>query len=230
MAQYFFAAEDYTDGTALNELGFVELGSGTDSAKATWSSVDYFNIQSTFFTPRNEVLDDTAGSGDQEILIMFDAPLNNYLTGGNTKFLGAALRDSIGLRVEFRSTTSIYAGNNITGTTATAPQTVDYTKAAALRVRVVGDLYQARAWQADAGTLLANEPATWGWSETLASPATGRAGVHKYTSAYRATHIGIGTGGDSAPGEPTPDPYVETPTPTGATSITSSSARLNWTS
>ena len=230
MAQYFFAAEDYTDGDKLADIGFVELGAGTDSAKATWNTVPYFNIQSTFTQPRNEVLDATAGSGDQEVLVMFDAPLSNFVSGGGSALLGAALRDSIGVRVDFKTSNSTFTGNNITGTTASAPPNIDLTKAAALRFRVVGSSWEAKAWQADAGTLLANEPAGWGWSETLASPATGRAGFHKYISTYRATHIGIGTGGDSAPSEPTPDPFVETPTPTGATSITSSSARLNWTS
>ena len=229
MAQVFLTASDYDDGDTLGSIGFVELGAGIDSAKATNGGVEYFNIQTTFSQPRNEVLDNTAGAGDQEVLLMYDAPLSSYIAPSNTAFIGIALRDTIGLRAEIKTTTSVFVGNNISGSTTVAPPLHDNTKALAMRFQVVGDTYRAKVWQADAGTLIANEPVGWMWEATLATPATGRAGVHKYTSQYRLTHIGIGTGvGVSAPDSAPSAPIVATPTPLPADQITANSARVRW--
>lgn len=227
MAQFFFQASDYADGEKLIDIGFTELGAGADSAKATFSGVEYFNVQSTFTQPRNEVLEATDGAGDQEVLVLFDAPVSNYISSGS-KSMMIALRDTIGLKVDIKTTNSIVTGNNISGTVNLALPALDDSKAAAMRARVVGDLYELKVWQADVGTLEANEPVGWNWSATQASPASGRAGFHKQISAWRATHIGIGTNGDSAPFSAPPAPIVATPTPLSADQITATSARLNW--
>lgn len=223
MAQYFLDASDHATNTPLNTLGFDEVGSSF-----IWSKVLAQAASSTGFwfqfgnnVSYNDLFTDSAGATDQEVLLIGAVNLADVATG--LANIGIRLRETI----EIACTGVAWSNQGLDSVSTNVAPTFDNTDYYAMRAQVVGTTYRARFWQAnDLAGLQSSEPGTWGYVGTAASPASGKAGIS--WDGGRATHIGIGTNGDSAPFEPVPEPFIAVPVVSGADQIQATQARLNW--